>query len=257
MKLVLFDIDGTLLISNGVGRQAIEKALSELVGQTLSTEAVSFSGKTDPQIMREVLTSNGVEATDALVEEALRVYVATAASVTGPNTVETLPGVAPLLDRLAANPNVRLGLVTGNVEVMAFRKLEAANLDAYFSFGAFGSDHADRNRLPPLALSRAAQHTGVAFEAARTVIVGDTARDVECARYVGAAVVGVCTGHSSRDDLAPHAPDWLFDDLRNTDDVVDALLAERPPVERSDGAASAPSSDAAPPPQRPGSPPHD
>lgn len=224
MKLVLFDIDGTLLLSNGVGRRTVEESLSELVNQPISTRDVSFSGKTDPQIMREVFTANGVDATDALVDDALRVYAEAASPVTGPDTVRLLPGVDALIDRLAAHAGVQLALVTGNVEHMAYRKLQAVHLADYFPFGAFGSDHADRNRLPPLALARAERHTGRAFDGPDAVVIGDTVNDFECGRHVGATVIGVCTGRYSRDDLAPHGPDWLFDDLRDTDAVVDALL---------------------------------
>lgn len=224
MKLLLFDIDGTLLTANGTGRTSIESALSRQFGHPVTTDAVSFSGKTDPQIMAEVLQQNGIEPTEAHIATALATYQEIAHAALSERDVSVLPGVEELVDGLARHEGVHLGIVTGNVERMAYRKLQAARLDTFFPFGAFGSDHADRNRLPPLAIDRAATHTGRRFDGADVVIVGDTARDIECGARAGAYVVGVCTGHYSRADLAPHGPDLLLDDLRDCDGFVEQVV---------------------------------
>ena len=215
MKLLLFDIDGTLLHANGSGRRAVEDALSRLCGRRISTEDVSFSGKTDPQIMRDILRINGLDPDQSpnLVDDALSAYEETALRSLQPDDVELLPGVSALLERLAETAHVQLALLTGNIESMAYRKLEAVNLDGYFAFGAFGSDHADRNALPAVALRRALDHTGHAFAGPDTVIIGDTAHDITCGRSIDAFAIGVCTGRYSRTDLAPHNPDVLLDDL--------------------------------------------
>lgn len=223
MKLLLFDIDGTLVRTNGSGRSAVENALSELVGRPVSTSGVGFSGKTDPQIMREVLGANDVDVSDELVQDAIDVYTQAASDALRASDVTMLPGVAELLDVLHAHEEAHLGLVTGNVERMAYRKLEAVELDRFFRFGAFGSDHSDRNRLPPLAIDRAHTHTGIRFAAEHVVVIGDTGRDVECSRRSGARAVAVCTGHYDRADLATHHPDALLDDLRDTDAALQAL----------------------------------
>jgi HAD superfamily hydrolase (TIGR01549 family) len=223
--LLLFDIDGTLVRVNGAGRSAVENALSDLVGQALSTEPVSFSGKTDPQIVREVFAANGIDVTDELVDEALSVYAETASAVLQDTDVTALPGAVDLVRHLAGQSDVRLGIVTGNVRRMAYRKLDAVDLSHHFPFGAFGCDHADRNRLPPLALRRAAEHTGQTYEGAQTVVIGDTVHDIECGRVVGARCVGVTTGSASRAELAAHDPDLLLDDLRDTDAFLRQVVA--------------------------------
>ena len=223
MKLLLFDIDGTLLHANGTGRTAVERALSDLCGCPISTEEVSFSGKTDPQIMREILGANDLDVTPSLVEQALAVYESTAHVAFDPGAVNALPGTADLLDRLASL-NIHLGLVTGNIESMAYKKLTAVALDHHFAFGAFGSDHADRYQLPPVAVRRAQDHTGHSFGRGEVAIVGDTEHDIRCGQGIGAFSVAVCTGRFTRHELAPHEPDVLLDDLSDPDVFIDAVL---------------------------------
>jgi phosphoglycolate phosphatase-like HAD superfamily hydrolase len=224
MKLLLFDIDGTLLHANGTGRTAIERALSDLCDQSISTEGISFSGKTDPQIMREILEANDLEATPSLVDEALAIYEATAHATFDPGAVNLLPGTANLLNRLTAL-DVHLGLLTGNIESMAYKKLTAVALDRHFAFGAFGSDHADRHCLPPVAVRRAQDHTGRTFRRGEVAIVGDTEHDIRCGQGIGAFSVAVCTGRFTRHELAPHDPDVLLDDLSDPDAFIDAVLS--------------------------------
>ncbi len=226
MKLLLFDIDGTLLRTNGVGRAAVERALSRVCGRPITTDGVAFSGKTDPQIIDEILQANDLapDSTPALAEKALAAYEETAHEVFDSNAVRRLPGVRALLARLEAHPRVQLGLLTGNVESMAYRKLAAVSLDHHFAFGAFGSDHADRGRLPPVAVARARAHTGHPFEGRDVVIVGDTEHDIRCGQSIGALSVGVCTVSYGRRALAAHAPDLLLDDLSDADGFVDAVL---------------------------------
>lgn len=228
MKLLLFDIDGTMLHANGAGRAAIEEALSALCGRPIRTDGVQFSGKTDPQIMGEILRANRMEPVPTLVDDALAVYEETAHAVFDPQDVDALPGVAPLIDRLAAHPGAQLGLLTGNIESMAYRKISAIDLEHHFAFGAFGSDHADRHHLPPVALDRARTHTGHAFQGPDVVIIGDTEHDIRCGRSIGATSVAVCTGRYARNDLAAHEPDLLLDDLSDPDAFIDAVLGSPP-----------------------------
>jgi len=224
MKLLLFDIDGTLLHANGTGRTAVEQALSDLCGCPISTESVVFSGKTDPQIMREILEANGVEHTPSLVDDALSVYEATAHATFDPDAVDRLPGTAHLLDRLASLGTLYLGLLTGNIESIAYKKLTAVALDHHFAFGAFGSDHADRRRLPSVAVQRAKHHTGRTFREGDVAIIGDTEHDIRCGQGIGAFSVAVCTGRFTRHELAPHEPDVLLDDLSDADAFISAVL---------------------------------
>jgi len=225
MTLLLFDIDGTLVRVNGAGRETIMKALSSLLDHPVTTDGISFSGRTDPDILRSILRHNDLPDRDAHVDAALEAYVEAMTGVLTPEDVEVLPGVRPLLDHLADHPDVHLGLVTGNVEPIAYEKLGAHGLDDYFPVGAFGSDHADRNKLPQIATRRAATHTGHDFHPAeQAVVIGDTPHDIECARAAGARVVGVCTGHYNRTELSPHDPDWLLDTLPTPESFLQRLL---------------------------------
>jgi len=214
MKLLLFDIDGTILKTN-IGRQTIDHTLTRLCGRPISSEEVSFSGKTDPQIMQEILLHNGLSAPEAaaLVPEVLEMYVEAARQTIAPHHVEVLPGVRDLIDHLAAQNTVQLALLTGNLEETAYLKLEAVGLAGYFPFGAFGSDHADRTELPPIAVQRAYTHTGRSYTGKNVVIIGDSENDVRCGRGIGVFAVAVATGRISRTALAAQTPDLLLDDL--------------------------------------------
>lgn len=232
MKLLLFDIDGTILRANGTGRVAIENALSELCQQPISTDAVMFSGKTDPQIMREILEANDLDPTPSLVDEALAVYEAVATEGVSPSDITLLPGVADLLERLDQRDDVTLGLLTGNIRPMAYQKLDAVKQGRYFPFGAFGSDHAERSQLPAIALERAHEHASHAFSGRDVAIIGDTPNDIQCGEGIGAFSVGVCTGHYDRSDLAPHEPNALLENLQSTEAFVQQVvdqLSDRAP----------------------------
>ena len=226
MKLLLFDIDGTLLHANGSGRHAVENALADVCGHPVSTEGIHFSGKTDPQIIVEILQANGLNSdrVDALLTDALDAYERVASTALDPNDIDLLPGADALLRTLAGRTDVQLALLTGNIERMAYHKLGAVELDHHFPFGAFGSDHADRYQLPTVALQRAHDHTGHPFRGEDTIIIGDTQHDIRCGRGVGARAVGVCTGRYTRDDLAPHNPDVLLDDLTDAHHFLQSVL---------------------------------
>lgn len=225
MRLLLFDVDGTLLRANGGGRTAIERAISNLTGQDVSTEDVAFSGRTDPSIFRDVLRTNDLPARDDdLLNDALQAYVDAAQNTIRPANVDRLPGAARLVSLLAGRADVFLGLVTGNVEPIAFHKLQTVQLDKYFSIGAFGSDHENRSRLPELAAHRAAAHEGRPFSLDQTVVIGDTVHDIECARAAGADAVAVCTGRPDRSELAAAAPDLLLENFSNPEATAKEIL---------------------------------
>ena len=227
MKLLLFDIDGTLLVTRGTGRRAILKALHALTGQHLTLDGISFSGRTDPAILRDIFVHNGFDTADvdALLPDALALFAEVLPEYLNADTVTALPGVAQLIEQLAGQEEVQLALVTGNLESTAYQKLDAVGLASYFPFGAFGSDHADRNALPPLAVHRAYAYTGHTFAGSNVVVIGDTEHDIRCSRSIGALAVAVCTGHYSRADLEPHAPDVLLDGLEDADLFMRHLLS--------------------------------
>lgn len=224
MTLLLFDIDGTLVRVTGAGREAITNALSALADRPISTENVPFSGRTDPDIFKDVLDQNDLPTTDAAIDEAIEAYVDTLQSTLTAANVKLLPGVRPLLQHLHTHSDVQLGLVTGNVEPIAYKKLSVHGLADYFPVGAFGSDHADRNALPALATQRAASHAGPSFTAdVQTVVIGDTPHDIECAQTAGARAMAVCTGRYERTELSRRTPDFLHDTLPSPDSFLQGI----------------------------------
>jgi phosphoglycolate phosphatase len=228
VKVLLFDIDGTLLLTHGVGRRAVELALTEVTGKPIDSTPISFSGKTDPQILIEVFEANGIagHTLNGMLDEALDRYSHHMRKRVKPEGVEVLPGIPTLLERLVERDDVSLGLLTGNLEPMAYLKLDAVGLGDHFSFGAFGSDHPDRYQLPPIALERAKKHLGREFAGSDLVIIGDTEHDIGCGRGVGAFSVAVCTGRFDRACLMAHGADVLFDDLSDADSFIHAVFGE-------------------------------
>ena len=228
MKIVLFDIDGTLLLSDGAGRNAMEAALLAVFG-TPGPRSYRYGGKTDRLIVRETMRLAGF--TDAQIDErmqdVLSLYLGgLRAHLAGPtHGARALPGVAPLLDAIEEHDQLVLGLLTGNIVEGADTKLRAVHLDpARFRVGAFGSDHEERPMLPPIARERASALLGRDVPGDRLVIIGDTVHDMTCGQGVGARAIGVATGGIALSELAPHAPAALFDDLSDTARVMEAIL---------------------------------
>jgi len=232
MPLLLFDIDGTLLTSDGVGRRTIRETLEGIIGRPVTSETVSFSGRTDPAIMRDVLIESGCsrEEAEELLPSCLDAFAEIFCDRIAPRHMTVLPGVHALLDTVTTRYGLPLGLITGNLERTAFAKLGAAGLDGYFAFGAYGSDHEDRNLLPGVAMDRARAHGHHSVRAERTVVIGDTEHDITCSRYIGASVVAVSTGKVSFEELESHAPDLLLAHLEDHDVIVSFLdeVAARP-----------------------------
>ncbi|MBM3269416.1 MAG: HAD family hydrolase [Candidatus Sericytochromatia bacterium] len=227
MRLVLFDIDGTLLSTGRAGADALLRALAETYGTTGPIERWSFGGKTDPQIVWELMTEAGVDpvVVEARFDAVIDRYLAHLEARMDPARIKLKPGVTPLLEALAAHPGVVLGLLTGNVVAGAELKLRSAGLWSYFTLGAYGSDHRHREHLPAIAASRAEELTGRRFAGKEIVIIGDTPNDVLCGRGLGCKAIAVATGSYGRDDLAAHDPDYCFADLSDTPAVVGAILA--------------------------------
>jgi phosphoglycolate phosphatase-like HAD superfamily hydrolase len=230
-RLVLFDIDGTLLSAGRVARESILVALERAYGWRARPEHQDrtrhdFSGKTDPQIVRELVAEDvGIERCEESLARALDLYLEELEGRMAPGAVVTKPGIPELLARLAAEPHVTLGLLTGNIERGARIKLEPPGFNAYFPFGAFGSDSADRYELPPLAVRRALEATGRSFAGKSVVIVGDSVHDVACGRSIGVRSVAVATGPTSGEALAAERPDALLPDFENVDRALEAILA--------------------------------
>jgi phosphoglycolate phosphatase len=230
-RLVLFDIDGTLLLSDGAGRRAIHRALIEIFGDTGPADH-RFDGKTDPQIVRELMRTVGHEDAhiDEHMEDLFARYVAfLREELQDPeHHAAALPGVPELLDALAQREDVTLGLLTGNLVDGAWAKLEAVGIDpALFRVGAYGTDHELRPRLPEIAQQRARDLLGIEVPGSRVVIIGDTPADVECGRGIGARAIGVATGRYSADELMAHGAVAVFESLADTKAVIGAILDDR------------------------------
>ena len=228
-KLILFDIDGTLLHTRGAGRRAIHAALLAELG-AVAPDGVRFDGKTDPQIVRELLdcARHPGAVDEARIAAVCRRYVDLLAAELATPTAHTTvyPGVSALLDLLEARGDALLGLLTGNVADGARLKLRAAGIvPERFRVGAFGSDHHDRGALAPVAAERAAPLMGRLPRGAEVVILGDTPADMTCGRSLDARAIGVATGSYSAADLAAAGAYAVFTDLSDQASVVQAIYA--------------------------------
>jgi phosphoglycolate phosphatase-like HAD superfamily hydrolase len=224
MNLILFDIDGTLMHTHGVGRRSVAYALQTVLGYEVDTSPVSFSGKTDPQIFSEILEHEGTSDRDALLPVLLRVYESEMHRAMPMADVTVLPGARQLVERCHADPRAEVALLTGNIEPMAFLKVEAAGLGRFFEWGAFASDCAARNDLPTFALDQHERRSGERLEGARVCIIGDTPYDTRCAQTIGAYTVTVTTGNYTADQLAEDAPDHILDSLRDAWPLLDTWM---------------------------------
>lgn len=226
-RLLLFDIDGTLVDTGGAGRAAIGSSMEATFGETGPVDSFDFHGRTDPGIVRGLLRAAGWE--DPEIDEGMldlwpryvRELERELSARDG--RVRAYPGVPGLLATLGEDPRFELALVTGNVAPGAWRKLAAAGLDGHFGYGAFGSDSEHREDLPPLALERASRRLGRRLSPGEAWVIGDTPEDIRCARSSRVRVLTVATGRPTAEELRRHEPDHLFPDLRETDALVEAL----------------------------------
>ncbi len=227
-RLVLFDIDGTMLSTAGAGRRAVHRALEDVFGAA-APEGHEFDGKTDPQIVRELMQLAGLadDRIQARLPDAIARYVELLGEELGDadHADKVYPGVADLLDALETRDDVVLGLLTGNVRDGAMAKLVAVGIEPdRFRVGAFGSDHAERPALPGIARARAEELLGRSLAGADVVVIGDTPADMGCGRGIGARAIGVATGRYSEDALRACDAAAVFADLSDTMAVMRAIM---------------------------------
>jgi len=230
VRLFLFDIDGTLVSVRGAGRTAFARALEATYGTAGTIERYDFRGRTDLRIVHDLMSEAGldVERIRAGVDDCFLAYTRELAQIIGDGSrIQVLPGVADVVRRLGARGDAVVGLLTGNIEAGARIKLEPTGLWPYFRVAAYGSDHADRLRLPAIARERA-RVLGHEFTFDRITIIGDTPLDVACARGCGAVAVAVATGQHPAEELAACRPDLLFSDLSDVERVVAHLAGGAP-----------------------------
>lgn len=225
-RLVLFDIDGTLITDRGAARQAFGAALAQTFDYRDDLSRYDFSGRTDPQIAFMILRDAGWNDADidARLPDLWTRYLGDLAKNATPERVQTLPGIVPLLDALASHDDVTLALLTGNIEPGARLKLGPPNLNAYFPFGAFGSDSAKREELPPIAVERASRIDGYRFEGRDVVIIGDSIYDVRCGVPHDATTIAIASGKTSADRLRAENPHHFFDSAEPVEKLLKAIL---------------------------------
>ena len=224
-RLILFDIDGTL-VWGGPAKDAFCDAMVETYGTAGDIEGLSFAGKTDPQIARQLLAGAGFEA-DAIqwgFEELWRRYLGHLGARIGDDPPYVLPGVVELLEALSEIGDVGIGLLTGNIVGGAELKLGSAGLWGHFDFGGYGSDAEERDELPAIAVGRARVLWGDGLAMHDAIVVGDTPRDVACGKAGGTRTLAVATGSFSLAQLEETEPDHLLQDLTATMDVVELLV---------------------------------
>jgi phosphoglycolate phosphatase-like HAD superfamily hydrolase len=225
-KLLLFDIDGTLVLTGGAGVRAMNRACHELVGHEDALDGIQVAGRTDWIILHDTLARLGRHLDRPLFDQLRERYVAYLREEIqhpGKGYNGALPGVRSLLDALMPRQDICLGLLTGNFEAGARIKLERFDLWQYFRYGAFGDDAADRNALVPVAVERASTCGMSAIAPSDVLVVGDTPHDVACARVSGATPIGVATGGFTVEELRACGAEIVFDTLGDTEEVLERL----------------------------------
>ena len=216
-KLILWDIDGTIIVSHGAGARAMEKALTKRFGITVDLSRIDWAGRTDAWITGEVFRYVGLPDTPQNSHNYLETYLELLPQeLAGGPQGRVLPGVLELLETLHHHKDIAQGLLTGNLRRGAEFKLTHYKVWHYFEFGAFADDSPRRNDLGPHALRRAQERHAVEFLPDRTFIIGDTPHDIECGKVVGARTIGVATGRYSVEELAAHQPTAVFADFSDT-----------------------------------------
>lgn len=227
MRLLLFDIDGTLIKGDQAGRLAMGAALEQMFGAKGSLDSYQMGGKTDTRIMTDLLSEMGIDSQEIQrsLPDFFTLMAEFAREIYPSRDMMACPGIDSLLAQLRERDGVMVGLLTGNARPTAPLKLEAAGIDpGQFVVGAYGSDDHDRDNLPQIALLRANELTSELITSDNAVIVGDTPADVQCARAGGARAVAVASGWHSADALLQYQPDHLFADLSDTEAVLQVLL---------------------------------
>ena len=223
MHLILFDIDGTILSSNGQAGRCLLDAMREVFGTIAFPEGYTFAGKTDPLIVRDLMVAAGFD--DDEIERRMPAvkdiyFERVCNGLLEREKMTVFSGVSELLDGFLDETSVHLGLVTGNWERSGRAKLDCVGFNHYFEFGGFGDDGADRRLLPAAAIGRARESIGSHLERQRSIIIGDTLHDIDCAHANGMRVIAVATGSTAAEDLERAGADLVVETLEQLDIAV-------------------------------------
>jgi phosphoglycolate phosphatase-like HAD superfamily hydrolase len=220
-RLILFDIDGTLILTKGAGRRALKVALRDEFQVADPCVDIDYGGRTDRSIARELFRINQVEPRIEHFETLFSRYLSELEQFLGQTKGLVLPGVQPLLAALESHAGAHVGLLTGNIRRGAFTKLAHFGIDSFFGFGGFGDEHELREDIAKSGLAEAREYTGHDFSGPQDIIViGDTPHDITCSRAIGARCMAVCTGYAPRDKLEAAGPAVMVDDLAETDRLM-------------------------------------
>jgi len=215
VRLVLFDIDGTLVHTGGAGIKAFAKVFATEFGVANGVEKMKFAGRTDVNLVREFFIMSGIETREENFGRFFERYVFWLDQILRHSETKACPGVPEFMHALRALPNPpRLGLLTGNIRLGAEIKLRHFDLWKEFEMGGFADDHEDRDQIAHAALKRGSRVLGHELRGEQVLVIGDTPLDIRCARAIGAKALAVATGGATLDELKRHQPDWAVEDLK-------------------------------------------
>ena len=216
VRLVLFDIDGTLIHSGGAGQKAFARVCATEFNIPNGTASLSFAGRTDPAIVREFFLRHQIEPSAENFQRFFDCYVFWLDHLLGQLEGQVLPGAPELIHDIQAlrRPPV-VGLLTGNIHLGAQIKLTHYQLWDHFRIGGFGDDHEDRNQIAMIARDRGTRLLGKKLRGEEILVIGDTPLDIACANAIDAKILAVATGGYRREQLAEYSPTWAVEDLRH------------------------------------------
>ncbi|MBN2031106.1 HAD family hydrolase [bacterium] len=222
MKLLLFDIDGTLIRTAGAGKVSMERSFEDVFGIGNGFHNIHMMGRTDPSILMEALSSHHLGWDEEKADRFRETYFSILKNeiqIPRPGK-RVCPGVRPLLRLLDKRSDIILGLLTGNWQQSAMIKLGYFKIDHYFTMGAFADDSSDRNELVPIAIERLKKEQKIQIQKQNVYVIGDTPLDIHCAKPYGVRTMAVATGFHSFQDLASEKPDYLFHNFKQPEEVL-------------------------------------
>jgi len=223
-KLLLWDIDGTIIATQGAGEAAMDRAMLEVFGINGQLNDIDYSGRTDPLLGKMICEHYGISVIPEKIQEFVESYVRNLSAILASKPATLLPGME-VLTEFSRRSDCLQGLLTGNVRAGGKCKLSSVDAWSHFAFGSFADNCFDRNELAPKALKLASQQFGTVFAPDQVFVIGDTPRDIECGQVIAARTIGVATGKYSTGDLLEAGADHVFEDLSDSDAFLEIFEA--------------------------------